>query len=60
MNGAVVIPLPTRQGAEPSCMGCRIPFQPAESHHRLCPRCHAGAAAFLALRRARRLLTEGA
>ena len=44
--------------AKRTCAGCVIPFVPRRSWFRLCPRCHAGAAGIIALRRARKLLVE--
>jgi hypothetical protein len=38
------------------CGACGIRFRPRASWHQLCPRCHAGAAAITAIRRASRLL----
>lgn len=45
-------------GADPQrlCAGCQIPFTPRATWHQLCRQCYAGAAAILAIRRARRLL----
>lgn len=50
---AKVVPFPS---AWRCCAGCAIRFRPRASWHRLCPRCHAGAAAIVALRRVARLL----
>lgn len=50
---AEIVPFPS---AWRCCAGCAIRFRPQASWHRLCPRCHAGAAAIVALRRVARLL----
>lgn len=50
---ANVVALPDRRRG---CVGCGIRFRPRAPHHQLCTTCHAGAAAILALGRARRLL----
>lgn len=54
---ADVIPLPIPRR---DCAGCGIRFRPVLSWHRLCVKCWRGAAAILAIRRARRLLQGAA
>lgn len=51
-----VVPFPRRHTPRAICVGCGNEFVPRASWHKLCPTCHAGAAAYLAIRRARRLL----
>lgn len=53
---ARLISPPERRTPRAICVGCESAFVPREAWHQLCPTCHAGAAAFLALRRAKRLL----